>query len=80
MARRTRKRALQENMDSEEEYTFSSEEDEDFEDERLHFEERFDPVEDTNEWVFYVPTYSICVSAMRFFYRQLFYTASFSMV
>lgn len=49
MARRTRKRALQENMDSEEEYTFSSEEDEDFEDERLHFEERFDPVEDTNE-------------------------------
>lgn len=58
MARRARKRALQENMDSEEEFTFSSEEDEDFEDERLHFEDRFDPVEDSNEWVIYVPTYS----------------------
>lgn len=51
MARRSRKQAVQVNMDSDEEFTFSSEEDEDFEDERLHFEDRIDPVEDTNEWV-----------------------------
>lgn len=49
MPRRSRKQAVQVNMDSDEEFTISSEEDEDFEDERLHFEDRIDPVVDTNE-------------------------------
>lgn len=39
--------ALQTTTDSEEESSFSSEEEEDFEDELLHFEERFDAAEDT---------------------------------
>ncbi|XP_058622801.1 piggyBac transposable element-derived protein 4-like [Onychostoma macrolepis] len=39
--------ALQVTTDSEEECTFSSEEEEDFDDELLHFEERFDAAEDT---------------------------------
>ncbi|XP_048021562.1 uncharacterized protein LOC125252375 isoform X2 [Megalobrama amblycephala] len=34
-------------LDSEEEFTFSSEEEHDSDDERLHFEERLDPAEDT---------------------------------
>lgn len=43
----TYKEALQRAMDSEEECTFSSEEGEDFEDERLDFEEHIDPSADT---------------------------------
>ncbi|XP_048013474.1 piggyBac transposable element-derived protein 4-like [Megalobrama amblycephala] len=50
MPRRSRKQAVQVNMDSDEEFTISSEEDENFEDERLHFEDRIDPVVDTNEF------------------------------
>ncbi|XP_048014153.1 mucin-2 [Megalobrama amblycephala] len=38
---------LQMVLDSEEEFTFSSEEEHDSDDERLHFEERLDPAEDT---------------------------------
>ncbi|CAM4713481.1 unnamed protein product [Leuciscus chuanchicus] len=41
------KDALQMILDSEEEFTFSSEEDEASDDERQHFEERIDPAEDT---------------------------------
>lgn len=51
MPRRSRKQTVQVNMDSDEEFTISSEEEEDFEDERLHFEDRIDPAVDTNEWV-----------------------------
>ncbi|XP_058622798.1 piggyBac transposable element-derived protein 4-like [Onychostoma macrolepis] len=43
----THEEALQVTTDSEEECTFSSEEEEDFDDELLHFEERFDAAEDT---------------------------------
>lgn len=47
MPRRARKEAVQTNLDSEEEFTLSSEEEGEYDDERLHFEERFDPAEDT---------------------------------
>ena len=47
MARFSDRVALQMILDSEEECTFSSEEDEDSDDERQHFEERIDPAEDT---------------------------------
>ncbi|RXN08580.1 piggyBac transposable element-derived 4-like protein [Labeo rohita] len=46
MARYTGEEALQMVLDSEEEFTFSSEEDCNSDDERLHFEERIDPAED----------------------------------
>lgn len=55
MPRRARKEAGQTNLDSDEEFTLSSSEEEEgeYDDERLHFEERFDPAEDTisDEWV-----------------------------
>ncbi|KAK2867568.1 hypothetical protein Q8A67_025685 [Cirrhinus molitorella] len=47
MPRRARKEAAQTTLDSEEEFTLSSEEEGEYDDERLHFEERFDPAEDT---------------------------------
>lgn len=62
MPRRSRKQAVQVNMDSDEEFTISSEEDEDFEDERLHFEDRIDPVVDTNEWVIFPPHIAVSTS------------------
>ncbi|KAG1929081.1 gastrula zinc finger protein XlCGF57.1-like [Pimephales promelas] len=40
--------ALQITLDSKEEFSFSSEEDCNSDDERLHFEERIDPAEDTS--------------------------------
>ncbi|RXN31043.1 piggyBac transposable element-derived 4-like protein [Labeo rohita] len=46
MPRRARKEAAQTNLDSEEECSLSSEEEGEYDDERLHFEERFDPAED----------------------------------
>lgn len=46
MARFTGEEALLMVLDSEEEFTFSSEEDCDSDDERLYFEERIDPAED----------------------------------
>ncbi|XP_026784121.3 piggyBac transposable element-derived protein 3-like [Pangasianodon hypophthalmus] len=46
MARYSGEEGVQMILDSEEELTFSSEEDCDSDDERLHFEERIDPVED----------------------------------
>jgi hypothetical protein len=46
MARHAREQALQMTIDSEEEFTFSSESDE-LDDEDLHFEECFDPAQDT---------------------------------
>jgi hypothetical protein len=48
MARYSGDEALQMILDSEEEFTFSSEEDCNSDDERLHFEERIDPAEDTS--------------------------------
>ncbi len=36
-------------LDSEEEFTFSSEEDCNSDDEQLHFEQRIDPAEDSEE-------------------------------
>ncbi|XP_048015537.1 uncharacterized protein LOC125248017 isoform X2 [Megalobrama amblycephala] len=47
MARYSGEQALQMVLDSEEEFTFSSEEEHDSDDERLYFEERLDPAEDT---------------------------------
>ncbi|XP_048037396.1 uncharacterized protein LOC125262595 [Megalobrama amblycephala] len=47
MARYSGEQALQMVLDSEEEFTLSSEEEHDSDDERLHFEERLDPAEDT---------------------------------
>ncbi|CAM4510701.1 unnamed protein product [Leuciscus chuanchicus] len=47
MARFSGKDALQMILDSEEEFTFSSEEDCNSDDERVHFQERIDPAEDT---------------------------------
>ncbi|XP_048014555.1 piggyBac transposable element-derived protein 4-like [Megalobrama amblycephala] len=47
MARHARERALRMIVDSEEEFSFSSEDDEDVDDEGLHFEEGFDPAQDT---------------------------------
>ncbi|XP_051739613.1 uncharacterized protein LOC127506821 [Ctenopharyngodon idella] len=64
MARRSRKQAVQVNMDSDEEFTFSSEEDEDFEDERLHFEDRIDPVEDTNDWIAVITVITLTVCGL----------------
>ena len=48
MARFSGKDALQMILDSEEELTFSSEEDCNSDDERQHFQERIDPAEDTS--------------------------------
>ncbi|CAM4578665.1 unnamed protein product [Leuciscus chuanchicus] len=48
MARFSGKDALQMILDSEEEFTFSSEEDCNSDDERQHFQERIDPAEDTS--------------------------------
>ncbi len=47
MARYSGEDALQMILDSEEEFTFSSEEDGNSDDERLHFEQRIDPDEDS---------------------------------
>ncbi|XP_048019565.1 uncharacterized protein LOC125250826 isoform X1 [Megalobrama amblycephala] len=47
MARYSGEQALQMVLDSEEEFSFSSEEEHDSDDERLYFEERLDPAEDT---------------------------------
>ncbi len=47
MLHRACKEAGQTNLDSDEEFTLSSEEEGEYDDERLHFEERFDPAEDT---------------------------------
>lgn len=49
MARHAREQALQMTIDSEEELTFSSESEDDeyLDDEELHFEEGFDPAQDT---------------------------------
>ncbi|XP_048017996.1 uncharacterized protein LOC125249697 [Megalobrama amblycephala] len=47
MAHYTGEQALQMVLDSEEEFTLSSEEEHDSDDERLYFEERLDPAEDT---------------------------------
>ncbi|XP_039521764.1 piggyBac transposable element-derived protein 4-like [Pimephales promelas] len=48
MAHNSVEEALQITLDSEEEFSFSSEEDCNSDDERLHFEERIDPAEDTS--------------------------------
>lgn len=46
MTRFTGEEALQMLLDSEEEFTVSSDEEQDSDDERLYFEERLDPAED----------------------------------
>ncbi|XP_051739538.1 piggyBac transposable element-derived protein 4 isoform X3 [Ctenopharyngodon idella] len=47
MARHAREQALRMIVDSEEEFSFSSEDDDEVDDEGLHFEEGFDPAQDT---------------------------------
>lgn len=46
MAHYTGEEALRMVLDSDEEFTISSDEERDSDDERLHFEERLDPAED----------------------------------